>query len=372
MQNLYGHTEAITCLAASSAYGILVSGSRDRSCIIWDLNKLTFVRQLGSDDSLESEEMKEKLKFAIKNQQKNDNSTIKQSIKTNDETILEKSNLKYSSLIGKDQSISSSIFLAPISAICINDLSGDIAVCSGTQIFVYTINADLLACVDIFNYQYSKIHNENRILSMLNAPTNVQILCCTFSLYKEWNDNNIFCVGCSDGTIKIYTIRYIQIPIEDQIVEIKNDECSNENQESVGDLIDKVNELTNKNDESNDGVTSKATRRLTRSNEYDSDHENINENMMVVNKDEMVRRMSLITVQAESQAQDDSSEEEESKKDNKNNVKRADSSDLKKSERKSVKRKGAKCPKLDISTTHLIDSPRDSCSYENNQKLKPG
>ncbi|CDQ92585.1 unnamed protein product [Oncorhynchus mykiss] len=45
-QALLGHTDTVTCLTASSAYHILVSGSRDRTCIIWDLNKLSFVTQL--------------------------------------------------------------------------------------------------------------------------------------------------------------------------------------------------------------------------------------------------------------------------------------------------------------------------------------
>lgn len=47
IQNLYGHVEPITCLTSSAAYGIVVSGSRDKTCIIWDLNRLIFVRQLG-------------------------------------------------------------------------------------------------------------------------------------------------------------------------------------------------------------------------------------------------------------------------------------------------------------------------------------
>lgn len=48
VQNLYGHTEPITCLTSSAPYGIIVSGSRDCTCIIWDLNRLLFVRQLGN------------------------------------------------------------------------------------------------------------------------------------------------------------------------------------------------------------------------------------------------------------------------------------------------------------------------------------
>ena len=45
-QALLGHTDAVTCLMASSSYHMVVSGSRDRTCIIWDLNKLAFVTQL--------------------------------------------------------------------------------------------------------------------------------------------------------------------------------------------------------------------------------------------------------------------------------------------------------------------------------------
>ncbi|XP_031463573.1 WD repeat- and FYVE domain-containing protein 4 isoform X1 [Phasianus colchicus] len=45
-QALYGHSQAVTCLAASVTYSIIVSGSDDRTCIIWDLNHLTYITQL--------------------------------------------------------------------------------------------------------------------------------------------------------------------------------------------------------------------------------------------------------------------------------------------------------------------------------------
>lgn len=45
-QALYGHTQAVTCLAASVTYSVFVSGSDDRTCIIWDLNQLTYINQL--------------------------------------------------------------------------------------------------------------------------------------------------------------------------------------------------------------------------------------------------------------------------------------------------------------------------------------
>uniref|UniRef100_H0WV48 WDFY family member 4 n=1 Tax=Otolemur garnettii TaxID=30611 RepID=H0WV48_OTOGA len=45
-QALYGHTQAVTCLAASVTYSLLVSGSQDTTCILWDLDYLTYVTRL--------------------------------------------------------------------------------------------------------------------------------------------------------------------------------------------------------------------------------------------------------------------------------------------------------------------------------------
>ncbi|XP_074230467.1 WD repeat- and FYVE domain-containing protein 4 isoform X2 [Camelus bactrianus] len=45
-QALYGHTQAVTCLAASVAFNLLVSGSQDCTCTLWDLDHLTHVARL--------------------------------------------------------------------------------------------------------------------------------------------------------------------------------------------------------------------------------------------------------------------------------------------------------------------------------------
>ncbi|XP_036772494.2 WD repeat- and FYVE domain-containing protein 4 isoform X2 [Manis pentadactyla] len=45
-QALYGHTQAVTCLAASITFSLLVSGSQDCTCILWDLDHLTHVARL--------------------------------------------------------------------------------------------------------------------------------------------------------------------------------------------------------------------------------------------------------------------------------------------------------------------------------------
>ncbi|XP_068245244.1 WD repeat and FYVE domain-containing protein 3 isoform X2 [Palaemon carinicauda] len=84
---LYGHNDAITCLAASSAYGLLVSGSRDRTAIIWDLARLVYVRQLISHE-------------------------------------------------------------APVAALAINEQTGDIATCAGTWLYVWSINGTPIASVN--------------------------------------------------------------------------------------------------------------------------------------------------------------------------------------------------------------------------------
>lgn len=45
-QALYGHTDAVTCLAVSGVHGVIASGSRDLTCILWDLEELNYITQL--------------------------------------------------------------------------------------------------------------------------------------------------------------------------------------------------------------------------------------------------------------------------------------------------------------------------------------
>ncbi|XP_050525205.1 WD repeat and FYVE domain-containing protein 3 isoform X2 [Daktulosphaira vitifoliae] len=87
IDNLYGHTDAVTCLAASDTYNIVVSGSRDCTAIVWDLSTKAFVRQLKKHN-------------------------------------------------------------APVAALAINNSTGQIASCAGTMLHLYTINGEELANVD--------------------------------------------------------------------------------------------------------------------------------------------------------------------------------------------------------------------------------
>ncbi|XP_063047427.1 WD repeat- and FYVE domain-containing protein 4 isoform X2 [Engraulis encrasicolus] len=47
-QPLYGHTAAVSCVCVSESWGLIVSGSHDQTCILWDLEELSYVTQLPS------------------------------------------------------------------------------------------------------------------------------------------------------------------------------------------------------------------------------------------------------------------------------------------------------------------------------------
>uniref|UniRef100_A0A3Q1EAZ6 FYVE zinc finger domain-containing protein n=1 Tax=Acanthochromis polyacanthus TaxID=80966 RepID=A0A3Q1EAZ6_9TELE len=132
-QALLGHTDAVTCLTASSAYHIVVSGSRDRTCIIWDLNKLLFVTQLRGHR-------------------------------------------------------------APVSALCINELTGDVVSCAGTYIHVWSINGSPIASANTF------------------TGRSQQILCCCVSEMNEWDTQNVIVTGHSDGVVRFWRMEFLQVP----------------------------------------------------------------------------------------------------------------------------------------------------------------
>ncbi|CAG8486905.1 4172_t:CDS:10 [Ambispora leptoticha] len=83
MECLRGHSAKINCLATSRSYSVIISGSDDKTCIIWDLNRMKYIRQLEGHE-------------------------------------------------------------APIQFVSINDTTGDIATCCGPTIRLWSINGDLL------------------------------------------------------------------------------------------------------------------------------------------------------------------------------------------------------------------------------------
>ncbi|XP_033108223.1 WD repeat and FYVE domain-containing protein 3-like isoform X3 [Anneissia japonica] len=132
---LYGHTDAVTCLAVCTSYNIIISGSRDKTCMIWDYNQLVFIRQLRD--------------------------------------------------LG-----------APVTAVCINNLTGDIASCSGVYLHLWSINGDLIASVNT------------------STGREQQILCCAMSELVEWDQQNVIMTGSSDGVIRMWSVEFVQVPKE--------------------------------------------------------------------------------------------------------------------------------------------------------------
>ncbi|XP_058177691.1 WD repeat and FYVE domain-containing protein 3 [Anopheles ziemanni] len=133
-QTLFGHTDTVTALTSSSAYNIILSGSRDRSAIIWDLSRLTYVRKL----------------------------------------------------VGH---------AGAVAAVSINELTGDIATCSGTWLHIWSINGLQMAVVNT---------------SMGSSDRMQQILCATFSSIREWDTNNVIITGSTDGVVRMWSMEFVK------------------------------------------------------------------------------------------------------------------------------------------------------------------
>jgi len=122
---LCGHTGKITCLHVSQPYMMIVSGSDDCSVIIWDLSSLTFVRQLPE-------------------------------------------------------------FPSPVSAIYVNDLTGEILTAAGVMLAVWSINGDCLSVVNT---------------SQLPSDSILSLTGCT---YSDWLDTHWYASGHQSGAVKIW------------------------------------------------------------------------------------------------------------------------------------------------------------------------
>ncbi|KAJ6661706.1 hypothetical protein lerEdw1_013228 [Lerista edwardsae] len=120
---LYGHTQPVTCLAASTSYSLVVSGSADRSCIIWDLNQLTHITQLPAHE-------------------------------------------------------------ACLSAVAINDSTGDIASCAGVALHLWNINGESLARLSP------------------SVSIGATISCCCFIEVMDWDIHSLIVAGDTSGSVQ--------------------------------------------------------------------------------------------------------------------------------------------------------------------------
>ncbi|XP_071336839.1 WD repeat- and FYVE domain-containing protein 4 isoform X2 [Trachinotus anak] len=128
-QPLYGHTDSVTCLAVSEVHSVIVSGSRDLTCILWDMEELSYITQLAGHPT-------------------------------------------------------------SVSALAINDLTGEIASCAGPLLYLWTMKGQLLTCTDT------------------SCGPRADILCVSFTQRHEWDARNVIVTGCEDGIIQIWKTEY--------------------------------------------------------------------------------------------------------------------------------------------------------------------
>ncbi|XP_047092540.1 protein SPIRRIG [Lolium rigidum] len=122
---LCAHTAKITCVYVSQPYSLIVSGSDDCSVILWDLTSLVFVKQLPK-------------------------------------------------------------FPASVSALHVNNLTGEILTGAGVLFAVWTVNGDCLAVV-----------NTSQLPSDL-------ILSVASTTHSDWQDTNWYVTGHQSGAVKVW------------------------------------------------------------------------------------------------------------------------------------------------------------------------
>uniref|UniRef100_A0A8C7IHW8 WDFY family member 4 n=1 Tax=Oncorhynchus kisutch TaxID=8019 RepID=A0A8C7IHW8_ONCKI len=131
-QALYGHTDAVTCLAVSEVHGVIASGSRDLTCILWDLEELNYITQLPGHK-------------------------------------------------------------ASITALAINDLTGEIASCAGPVLYLWSMKGQLLTWLDTScGSDVTSCSSDGDILSVCFTqrhewdPRNVIVTGCADGIVRIW------------------------------------------------------------------------------------------------------------------------------------------------------------------------------------------
>ncbi|CAI4227406.1 unnamed protein product [Auanema sp. JU1783] len=133
---LDGHSDAVTAMVVCPLHAILVSASRDRSVIIWHQSELSLIRQLPQHPGT-------------------------------------------------------------VSAVAVNETTGDIATACSSHLFLWSINGDKLADI-------------NTCDTNIPGDTGQMILSLVFTTINEWDSDNVVLCGTSDGVVKIYSCVFIK------------------------------------------------------------------------------------------------------------------------------------------------------------------
>lgn len=122
---LCAHSAKVSCLYVSQPYMLVVSGSDDCTVILWDLSSLAFIRQLPE-------------------------------------------------------------FPSPVSAVHVNDLTGNIITAAGVLLAIWSINGDCLA-----------------VINTSQLPSDF-ILSVASSMSSDWQDTNWYVTGHQSGAVKVW------------------------------------------------------------------------------------------------------------------------------------------------------------------------
>ena len=174
---LHGHREKITCIAVSKPFAIIASGSSDSSVILWDLNRLHAVRQLGFTPS---------------------NSVI--------------------------------------TAICINHKTGDVCFASRSpaMLCVCDVNGKLLARFPDEREQTIKLINGEQEISTKTID-NITSLCIADTAGHAMSNSSALIVsGHEQGTIRVWNLRFASFQ---EIFTIQPSEATFDDQNVIPDKL---------------------------------------------------------------------------------------------------------------------------------------
>jgi WD40 repeat protein len=124
---LRGHSARVCCVAVSIEFNVIVSGAQDGKVMVWDLNSSS-------------------LSFVLPQHP------------------------------------------APISAIAVNAINGEVVTCAGSCLFVWTINGDLIAECRISDSSFDRIQ------------------CVAWSKGMEWRVPNVIITGHQDGRVRFWKL----------------------------------------------------------------------------------------------------------------------------------------------------------------------
>lgn len=196
------------CLAVSEVHSIIVSGSHDLTCILWDLEELSYITQLAGHTTIVSALAINDLTVSPPSGSPSFHCSVSPALfLLSFEFFGSLSSRCSSSLIsqheeGRVLTVNSMnilfvcVLLLFVPSFClyvctpehqhyVNMSKGEIVSCAGPQLYLWTMKGQLLTCTDT------------------SCGPQSNILCISFTQRHEWDSRNVIITGCEDGIIRV-------------------------------------------------------------------------------------------------------------------------------------------------------------------------